>query len=180
MRATGRLGQDRALPPRHSRITAGNSLSGSVARSRSQVERDARAHGRRHGNFLDIGAFGPGRTGAGHGIHESADVFGQFGLVERHLADTGMDDAGFFDLELHFAALGSFDGGFGSSYLARIVGQKKAREIWFLCRQYTAQEAMDMGLVNKVVPQDLLEDEVVTTGSVFEKVSMFWLSIIIE
>jgi len=57
--------------------------------------------------------------------------------------------------------VGSFDGGFGSSYLARIVGQKKAREIWFLCRQYTAQEALDMGLVNKVVPQDMLEDEVV-------------------
>ncbi len=47
---------------------------------------------------------------------------------------------------------GSFDAGFGSSYLARHVGQKKAREIWFLCEQYTAQEAMDMGMVNKVVP----------------------------
>jgi naphthoate synthase len=57
--------------------------------------------------------------------------------------------------------VGSFDGGFGSSYLARIVGQKKAREIWFLCRQYSAQEAFDMGLVNKVVPFDKLEDEVV-------------------
>ena len=57
--------------------------------------------------------------------------------------------------------VGSFDGGFGSSYLARIVGQKKAREIWFLCRQYSAQEALDMGLVNKVVPFDQLEDEVV-------------------
>lgn len=57
--------------------------------------------------------------------------------------------------------VGSFDAGFGSSYLARIVGQKKAREIWFLCRQYSAQEALDMGLVNKVVPLDQLEDEVV-------------------
>lgn len=57
--------------------------------------------------------------------------------------------------------VGSFDAGFGSSYLARIVGQKKAREIWFLCRQYSAQEALDMGLVNKVVPLDKLEDEVV-------------------
>ena len=57
--------------------------------------------------------------------------------------------------------VGSFDGGFGSSYLARIVGQKKAREIWFLCRQYSAQEALDMGLVNAVVPQAELEDEVV-------------------
>ncbi|MBD3409917.1 MAG: 1,4-dihydroxy-2-naphthoyl-CoA synthase [Ignavibacteriales bacterium] len=55
--------------------------------------------------------------------------------------------------------VGSFDGGFGSSYLARIVGQKKAREIWFLCRQYNAQEALEMGLVNKVVPVDRLEAE---------------------
>lgn len=53
--------------------------------------------------------------------------------------------------------VGSFDGGFGSSYLASIVGQKKAREIWFLCRQYSAQEALDMGLVNTVVPLDELE-----------------------
>lgn len=55
--------------------------------------------------------------------------------------------------------VGSFDGGFGSSYLARIVGQKKAREIWYLCRQYDAQEALDMGLVNTVVPVESLEDE---------------------
>ena len=54
--------------------------------------------------------------------------------------------------------VGSFDGGFGASYLARIVGQKKAREIWFLCDQYDAQEALDMGLVNKVVPLDQLEE----------------------
>ncbi|KUO63692.1 1,4-dihydroxy-2-naphthoyl-CoA synthase [bacterium BRH_c32] len=54
--------------------------------------------------------------------------------------------------------VGSFDGGFGSSYLARIVGQKKAREIWYLCHQYNAQEALDMGLVNKVVPVDQLEN----------------------
>jgi naphthoate synthase len=53
--------------------------------------------------------------------------------------------------------VGSFDGGFGASYLARIVGQKKAREIWFLCEQYTAQEALEMGLVNKVVPLEELE-----------------------
>ncbi len=57
--------------------------------------------------------------------------------------------------------VGSFDAGFGSSYLASHVGQKKAREIWFLCRQYNAQEALDMGLVNKVVPLAQLEDEVV-------------------
>lgn len=57
--------------------------------------------------------------------------------------------------------VGSFDAGFGASYLARVVGQKKAREIWFLCRQYTADEAAQMGLVNKVVPYADLEDEVV-------------------
>lgn len=55
--------------------------------------------------------------------------------------------------------VGSFDGGFGSSYLARIVGQKKAREIWYLCKQYNAQEAEAMGLVNKVVPVQQLEKE---------------------
>ncbi len=58
--------------------------------------------------------------------------------------------------------VGSFDGGLGSSYLARIVGQKKAREIWYLCRQYNAQEALDMGLVNHVVPLEDLEDETLT------------------
>ena len=54
--------------------------------------------------------------------------------------------------------VGSFDGGFGASYLARIVGQKKAREIWYLCDQYDAQQALEMGLVNTVVPLDKLED----------------------
>jgi naphthoate synthase len=58
--------------------------------------------------------------------------------------------------------VGSFDGGFGSGLLARSVGQKKAREIWFLCRQYGAQEALDMGLVNAVVPLEALEEETVT------------------
>ncbi|MBF0594065.1 MAG: 1,4-dihydroxy-2-naphthoyl-CoA synthase [Candidatus Omnitrophica bacterium] len=57
--------------------------------------------------------------------------------------------------------VGSFDGGYGASYMARIIGQKKAREIWFLCRQYSALEALDMGLVNKVVPLDQLENETV-------------------
>ena len=57
--------------------------------------------------------------------------------------------------------VGSFDGGFGSSYLARHVGQKKAREIWFLCEQYTAKEAEQMGMVNKVVPLAELENETV-------------------
>ncbi|MBY0315327.1 MAG: 1,4-dihydroxy-2-naphthoyl-CoA synthase [Bdellovibrionales bacterium] len=55
--------------------------------------------------------------------------------------------------------VGSFDGGLGSSYLSRIIGQKKAREIWFLCRQYDAKQALEMGLVNTVVPLDQLETE---------------------
>jgi naphthoate synthase len=57
--------------------------------------------------------------------------------------------------------VGSFDGGYGASYMARIVGQKKAREIWFLCRQYDAQQALEMGLVNCVVPYEHLEAETV-------------------
>jgi len=55
--------------------------------------------------------------------------------------------------------VGSFDGGYGSAYLARVVGHKKAREIWYLCRQYSAQEALDMGLINTVVPLAQLHDE---------------------
>jgi len=57
--------------------------------------------------------------------------------------------------------VGSFDGGYGASYMARIVGQKKAREIWFLCRQYDAHQALEMGLVNCVVPYEQLEEETV-------------------
>jgi naphthoate synthase len=57
--------------------------------------------------------------------------------------------------------VGSFDGGYGASYMARIVGQKKAREIWYLCRQYDAYQALEMGLVNTVVPLEQLEEEVV-------------------
>ncbi len=57
--------------------------------------------------------------------------------------------------------VGSFDGGYGASYMARIVGQKKAREIWFLCRQYNAQQALEMGLVNAVVPYERLEEETI-------------------
>ncbi|MEB3349004.1 MAG: enoyl-CoA hydratase-related protein, partial [Cyanobacteriota bacterium] len=55
--------------------------------------------------------------------------------------------------------VGSFDGGFGAGYLARVVGQRKAREIWFLCRRYSAEEALAMGLVNAVVPLETLEAE---------------------
>ncbi|HHM02303.1 MAG TPA: 1,4-dihydroxy-2-naphthoyl-CoA synthase, partial [Caldithrix abyssi] len=57
--------------------------------------------------------------------------------------------------------VGSFDGGFGSSYLARMVGQKRAREIWYLCRQYNAQQAYEMGMVNTVVPLAELEKETI-------------------
>jgi naphthoate synthase len=57
--------------------------------------------------------------------------------------------------------VGSFDGGFGASYLARLVGQKKAREIWYLCRRYSAKEALDMGLINHVVPYEELEETTV-------------------
>jgi naphthoate synthase len=57
--------------------------------------------------------------------------------------------------------VGSFDGGFGASVLSRLVGPKKAKEIWFLCRQYGAQEALEMGLINAVVPLDELETETV-------------------
>lgn len=57
--------------------------------------------------------------------------------------------------------VGSFDGGYGASYMARIIGQKKAREMWFLCRFYNAAEALDMGLVNKVVPYEQLETETI-------------------
>jgi naphthoate synthase len=66
--------------------------------------------------------------------------------------------------------VGSFDGGFGSSYLSRIVGQKKARELWYLCRQYNAREALEMGLVNTVVPVEELEAEGLRwAGEILEK-----------
>jgi len=69
--------------------------------------------------------------------------------------------------------VGSFDGGFGASYLARIVGQKKAREIWFLCEQYDSAEALNMGLVNKVVPLPELEETYVEWGGkIMEKSPM--------
>ncbi len=74
--------------------------------------------------------------------------------------------------------VGSFDAGFGSSYLARCVGQKKTREIWFLCRQYTAAEALEMGMVNKVVPLDSLEDEVVEWCETIMKRSPFAIRMI--
>ncbi len=74
--------------------------------------------------------------------------------------------------------VGSFDAGFGSSYLARVVGQKKAREIWFLCRQYNAQEALDMGLVNKIVALEDLEDEYVQWSKEMQMLSPLALRMI--
>ena len=81
--------------------------------------------------------------GGGHVLHVVCDL-----TIAAHNARFGQTGP----------KVGSFDGGFGASYLARIVGQKKAREIWFLCDQYDAQEALDMGLVNKVVPLEQLEE----------------------
>ena len=74
--------------------------------------------------------------------------------------------------------VGSFDGGFGASYMARIVGQKKAREIWFLCRQYDAQQALEMGLVNTVVPLDRLEEETVAWCREMLELSPFALRLV--
>ena len=74
--------------------------------------------------------------------------------------------------------VGSFDAGFGSSYLARHVGQKKAREIWFLCNQYTAKEAEDMGMVNKVVPFEELENTTVEWCKIIQKRSPMALRMI--
>jgi naphthoate synthase len=74
--------------------------------------------------------------------------------------------------------VGSFDGGFGASLLARQVGQKKAKEIWFLCRQYSAQEALEMGLVNTVVPLDGLEEETVRWCREMLKLSPFALRLL--
>lgn len=74
--------------------------------------------------------------------------------------------------------VGSFDAGFGSSYLARCVGQKKAREIWYLCRQYTAREALEMGMVNAVVPFDKLEETVMDWCRTIMKRSPFAIRMI--
>lgn len=74
--------------------------------------------------------------------------------------------------------VGSFDAGFGASYMARIVGQKKAREIWFLCRQYTAAEAERMGMVNRVVPLAQLEDECVSWAKEMMRLSPLALRMI--
>ena len=74
--------------------------------------------------------------------------------------------------------VGSFDGGFGAALLASQVGQKKAKEIWFLCRQYSAQEALDMGLVNTVVPLDALEEETVRWCAEMLRLSPFALRLL--
>ena len=85
-------------------------------------------------------------VGGGHVLHMMCDL--TIGAENAMFGQTG-------------PRVGSFDGGWGASYMARIVGQKKAREIWFLCRFYNAKEALDMGLVNTVVPLEKLEAETV-------------------
>jgi len=85
-------------------------------------------------------------TGGGHVLHLICDL--TIAADNARFGQTG-------------PRVGSFDGGYGAAYMARIVGQKKAREIWFLCRQYDAREALDMGLVNRVVPYEALEAETV-------------------
>lgn len=85
-------------------------------------------------------------VGGGHVLHMMCDL--TIAAVNAMFGQTG-------------PRVGSFDGGWGASYMARIVGQKKAREIWFLCRFYNAKEALDMGLVNTVVPLEQLEAETV-------------------
>ncbi|MCE0559107.1 MULTISPECIES: 1,4-dihydroxy-2-naphthoyl-CoA synthase [unclassified Motilimonas] len=85
-------------------------------------------------------------VGGGHVLHMMADL--TIAAENAQFGQTG-------------PKVGSFDGGWGASYMARIVGQKKAREIWFLCRMYNAQEAVEMGLVNTVVPLEQLELETV-------------------
>jgi naphthoate synthase len=102
-------------------------------------------------------------VGGGHVLHVVCDL--SIAAENAKLGQTG-------------PKVGSFDAGFGSSYLARIVGQKKAREIWFLCRLYTAGEALEMGLVNKVVPYDKLEDEVVDWAKTMMKRSPIALRMI--
>ncbi len=74
--------------------------------------------------------------------------------------------------------VGSFDGGFGASYLARCVGQKKAREIWYLCKQYTAKEALEMGMVNEVVPFEKLEETTIEWCRTIMKRSPFAIRMI--
>jgi naphthoate synthase len=96
------------------------------------------------GGYVDDGGVARYAIGGGHVLHLICDltiaadnaIFGQTG-----------------------PKVGSFDGGYGATYMARVVGHKKAREIWYMCRQYNAQQALDMGLVNTVVPLAQLEDE---------------------
>jgi len=85
-------------------------------------------------------------VGGGHVLHMLCDL--TIAADNAHFGQTG-------------PKVGSFDGGWGASYMARIIGQKRAREIWFLCRMYDAKKALDWGLINAVVPYDTLETETV-------------------
>lgn len=101
--------------------------------------------------------------GGGHVLHLVCDL--TIASDNAHFGQTG-------------PKVGSFDAGFGASYMARIVGQKKAREIWFLCRQYTAAEAERMGMVNRVVPLSQLEDECVSWAKEMMRLSPLALRMI--
>lgn len=101
--------------------------------------------------------------GGGHVLHLVCDL--TIAAENAHFGQTG-------------PRVGSFDAGFGASYLARIVGQKKAREIWFLCRQYSASEAERMGMVNKVVPHSELEAECIAWAEDMMKLSPLALRMI--
>ena len=102
-------------------------------------------------------------TGGGHVLHLVCDL--TIAADNARFGQTG-------------PKVGSFDAGFGASYMARIVGQKKAREIWFLCRQYTAAEAERMGMVNRVVPLSKLEDECVSWAKEMMRLSPLALRMI--
>ncbi len=96
--------------------------------------------------------------GGGHVLHLLCDL--TIAAIKPDFGQTG-------------PRVGSFDAGWGATYMARVVGHKKAREIWYLCRQYSAQEALDMGLVNKVVPMAHLKEETVEWAQeIFEKSPM--------
>jgi naphthoate synthase len=123
-----------------------------------EVAEDGQHKGKQRLNVLDfqrqirtcpkpvIAAVAGWAVGGGHVLHVICDL--TIAAENARFMQTG-------------PKVGSFDGGYGSSYLARIVGQKKAREIWFLCRPYDAQQALEMGLVNTVVPVAELERETV-------------------
>jgi len=121
-------------------------VAGKAGYSRETLHWVSRLHGAiRHVPKPVIAAVNGYAIGGGHVLHVVCDL-----SIAADTARFGQSGP----------RVGSYDAGFGALYLARVVGEKKAREMWFLCRQYTAQEALEMGLVNKVVPADKLQEEV--------------------